>query len=63
MRRESYSVAAQYSLGRKFMASNPVNQNSVSKTLRDLDRKFRNEKAPQQQAFSKSDTRAGVNER
>lgn len=59
---ESYSAETQCSLGRKFMASNPVNQNSVSKILRDMDRKFRNERTPQQ-AFSKLGIRAGVNER
>lgn len=62
MRRESFSAATQCSLGCKFMACNPVNQNSVSKTLRDMDCKFKNKKTPQQ-AFSKSGTRAGVNER
>ena len=61
MRRESFSAATQCSLGRKFMASNPVNQNSVSSTLRDMGRKFKNKKTPQQ-AFSKSGTWAGVNE-
>lgn len=62
MRRESYSAAMQCSLdtfGHTFIASHPVIYNAGSKTLQDMDRKFKNERTPQQ-AFTKPGTRAGV---
>jgi hypothetical protein len=65
MRRESYSAATQCSLdafGHTFIASHPVLHNAGSKTLQDMDRKFKNERTPQQ-AFTKPGSWAGVNAR
>lgn len=65
MQTKSYLAATRYSLdafSHTFNASHPVINNACSKTLQDMDRKFKNERTPQQ-AFAKPGTRAGVNAR